>query len=305
MATASSPPPDSDHSLHSSPETLTSLPKKPHPLPWTPQETVNLIQAYKEKWYSLNRGQLKASQWEEVAIAVAARCGFDELSKSSTQCRHKIEKLRKRYRAERLKPYPNSWQFFELMDSLERGPLPIAAHPVTMVKYQNPNYRYEEDSDNEAVNPGYGSVDFRKNKSKSINHIVSGEISANGFNNSTRNMNKMALSARRIPIHEFRKGNFANEPSDDEGEDEEEVDEDGIEEEDGGVGDSELAAEIRGFAERFMRVEKRKIEMMRDTGRYRIEMEKKRLDMILETQRKIADSVSRILEPNKRVKMEL
>lgn len=174
-----------------------------------------------------------------------------------------------------------------------------------MVKYQNPNYRYEEDSDNEAVNPGYGSVDFRKNKSKSINHIVSGEISANGFNNSTRNMNKMALSARRIPIHEFRKSNFANEPSDDEGEDEEEVDEDGIEEEDGGVGDSELAAEIRGFAERFMRMEKRKIEMMRDTGRYRIEMEKKRLDMILETQRKIADSVSRILEPNKRVKMEL
>nr|GMD15645.1 trihelix transcription factor ASIL1 [Ipomoea batatas] len=162
MATASSPPPDSDHSLHSSPETLTSLPKKPHPLPWTPQETVNLIQAYKEKWYSLNRGQLKASQWEEVAIAVAVRCGFDELSKSSTQCRHKIEKLR-----------------------------------------------------------------------------------------------------------------------------------------------NELAAEIRGFAERFMRMEKRKIEMMRDTGRYRIEMEKKRLDMILETQRKIADSVSRILEPNKRVKMEL
>nr|GMD20143.1 trihelix transcription factor ASIL2 [Ipomoea batatas] len=40
-----------------------------------------------------------------------------------------------------------------------------------------------------------------------------------------------------------------------------------------------------------MRMEKRKIEMMRDTGRYRIEMEKKRLDMILETQRKIADSV--------------
>ncbi|XP_019178756.1 PREDICTED: trihelix transcription factor ASIL2 [Ipomoea nil] len=299
MATASSPPPDSDHSLHSSPETLTSLPKKPHPLPWTPQETVNLIQAYKEKWYSLNRGQLKASQWEEVAIAVAARCGFDDLSKSSTQCRHKIEKLRKRYRAERLKPYPNSWQFFDLMDNLERGPLPIAAHPVAMVKYQNPNYdanRYEEDSDNEAANAaGYGSVDLKKNKSKSINHIVSGEM------NGTRNMNK-----RRIPMHEFRKGNFANEPSDDEGEDEE-VDEDGIEveEEDGGDGDSELAAEIRGFAERFMRMEKRKIEMMRDTGRFRIEMQKKMLDMILETQRKIADSVTRILEPNKRVKMEL
>lgn len=168
-----------------------------------------------------------------------------------------------------------------------------------MVKYESSNYdsnRYEEDSDNEEVNAGYGSVDLKKNKSKSINHIVSGEMSMNGINNGKG----QALSARRIPMHEFRKGNFVNEPSDDEGEDE-----DGIEEEDGGDRDSELAAEIRGFAERFMRMEKRKIEMMRDTGRYRIEMEKKRLDMILETQRKIADSVSRILEPNKRVKMEL
>ncbi|CAH9075413.1 unnamed protein product [Cuscuta epithymum] len=271
MAGRSSPAQDSDRYGQSSPETLSSPHKKSPPLPWTPQETVNLIQSYREKWYSLNRGQLKASQWEEVAIAVAARCGFDELSKSSTQCRHKIEKLRKRYKSERVKPYPNSWQFFELMDQMERGPLPIAALPVAMVKYPDSNYDhnvYDEEDD------GYAGFDFKPNKSKSINNLVN--------------------YPNRTGTHDPR--------GYDEEEEEEELDEHGTEEEDG---DSKLAEEIRGFAEGFMRIEKKKIEMMKEAGRHRMEMEKRRMDMILETHRKIANSFSRIFIPNKRVKTEI
>ncbi|KAB1199478.1 hypothetical protein CJ030_MR0G022771 [Morella rubra] len=111
--------------------------KKPQPLPWTHEETVHLIQAYQEKWYALKRGQLKSSQWEEVAVTVAARCGYDHTepsSKSALQCRHKMEKLRQRYRSEKQRGSPpsSSWPYFHLMDSLDRGPLPpISARPIS------------------------------------------------------------------------------------------------------------------------------------------------------------------------------
>ncbi|PKU72926.1 hypothetical protein MA16_Dca007489 [Dendrobium catenatum] len=109
----------------------TAVPRKFNPgSPWTDQETGHLIDAYEERWYSLKRGQLKAQQWEEVAADVATRCGFTIPSKNGTQCRHKIEKLRKRYRSERLRPIRSSWPFFDRIDRMERGPLPISALPA-------------------------------------------------------------------------------------------------------------------------------------------------------------------------------
>ncbi|KAF5192592.1 Alcohol dehydrogenase transcription factor Myb/SANT-like family protein [Thalictrum thalictroides] len=151
-----------------------SIPKKIPPIPWAHIETVNLIEAYQEKWYSLKRGQLKASQWEEVASDVAARCGFKELSKSATQCRHKMEKLRKRYRTEK-----------------QRG-------------------------------------------------------------------------GRLL---------------------------------------SELASVVRAFGEGFVKVENMKLEMMKEAEKHRIEMEKKRMEMIQESQRCIVDAIAKTFESNKKPKM--
>ncbi|KAI6674441.1 hypothetical protein NL676_002347 [Syzygium grande] len=115
--------------------------RKPQPVPWTHEETVNLIRAYGEKWYALKRGPLKSSQWEEVAVTVAARCGYSyaEPSKTATQCRHKMEKLRKRYRAEKQQRAgaggASGWPYYELMVRLERGPMPISARPIAVVPY--------------------------------------------------------------------------------------------------------------------------------------------------------------------------
>ncbi|OIT32164.1 PREDICTED: uncharacterized protein LOC109207705 [Nicotiana attenuata] len=349
MASSSSSPPPPlllppPESTHPQPQISPSPQKKTQPLPWTHQETFNLIQAYQEKWYSLKKGQLKASQWEEVAITVAARCGFDEPSKSATQCRHKIEKLRKRYRAERLKPYPNSWQYFDLMDRMERGPLPISAHPVAMVKcQQNSNsisnlnstaadhqrYYYDNNTDSDEVD-AVSYMDMRKNKSKSINHIVRGEMGLmcmNGNENVNvvdhRNVNRMVkdrnfnildqkdrnfdvMKGIRNPMNEKRKAYFGNVAIEDDDEDddvEEEVNEEEDEENEGSVGGSELAAEIRGFAERFMRMENKKIEMMKETERYRMEMEKRRMEMILENQRNLIDTINRVVGSHKKVKV--
>ncbi|KAM0052353.1 putative transcription factor MYB family [Helianthus debilis subsp. tardiflorus] len=96
---------------------------------WSHDETVALIEAYREKWYSLRRGNLRATHWQEVADGVAARCPMGSPPKTSIQCRHKMEKLRKRYRAEIQRignvpnghRYPSSWVHFKIMDSMELG----------------------------------------------------------------------------------------------------------------------------------------------------------------------------------------
>ncbi|KAG2383831.1 uncharacterized protein HKW66_Vig0257380 [Vigna angularis] len=105
---------------------------------WTPEETSALIDAYRDKWYSLGRTNLKATHWQEVADAVTAQCpNASATAKTAVQCRHKMEKLRKRYRTEiqclRSLPLPrlinnsttaspSSWVHFKSMDSMEKGP---------------------------------------------------------------------------------------------------------------------------------------------------------------------------------------
>ncbi|KAL2490103.1 trihelix transcription factor ASIL2 [Forsythia ovata] len=57
---------------------------------WSTNETVALIDVYKDKWYSLRRGNLRAFHWQEVANDVAYRCPSNP-AKTSVQCRHKME----------------------------------------------------------------------------------------------------------------------------------------------------------------------------------------------------------------------
>ncbi|CAK7333923.1 unnamed protein product [Dovyalis caffra] len=286
MSTPSpSPSPPPPHSPPTNPTPLSS--KKTQPLPWIHQETIQLIQAYQEKWYSLKRGQLKASQWEEVAVTVAARCGYDynHPSKSAIQCRHKMEKLRRRYRDEkRLISLGGTcyWQYFDLMDSLERGPLPISAQPLALVpaplpcqenyntrnrnrnhgilgEYTNDN---DEEEDEEEDDYGYRS----KLRSRSINYILrkptivnryaGGDSSGSGF------LREAAKKRKRI-----------------------------VEEEEGEEVELGLAGQIKGFAERMVKLERKKMEMMKETERWRMEMENKRLEMILDSHKKIVDMI--------------
>ncbi|KAK4397379.1 Trihelix transcription factor ASIL1 [Sesamum angolense] len=98
---------------------------------WSPDETVALIDAYRDKWYSLRRGNLRANHWQEVADDVASRCPASP-PKTAVQCRHKMEKLRKRYRAEiqraaahgGVRRFTSSWVHFQRMHSMEKGPNP-------------------------------------------------------------------------------------------------------------------------------------------------------------------------------------
>lgn len=95
---------------------------------WTQEETLALIDAYRERWYALRRGYLRTPDWDAVAAAVTSRCPDASPAKTSAQCRHKMEKLRQRYRAEKQRSlsFPtgrffSSWFFFENMDAMENG----------------------------------------------------------------------------------------------------------------------------------------------------------------------------------------
>ncbi|KAK7350008.1 hypothetical protein VNO77_08016 [Canavalia gladiata] len=274
--------------MASSPQNDAASPaKKPQPIPWTHQETVHLIRAYQEKWYSLKRGPLRQSQWEEVAVVVAARCGYDlnHPSKSALQCRHKMEKLRQRHRAEKkhrlgLTPTArtSAWQYSALMDELERGPLPISA----LAPLNDNNSDDDLNDPNQDYNDNNDDDDERENyiKSRSINYILN-----------------------QRPVRTRDRG-FSRERVYDDG-----SDDDGDDGGDGGDDDGDeddvlgLTAEMRAFAERFIGMENLKMEMMKETERCRLEMEKKRIQMILESQRRIVDSIGRVFGSSKRVKI--
>ncbi|EEF41237.1 trihelix transcription factor ASIL1 [Ricinus communis] len=288
MATPSpspSPPPPAEPPPYSSKPRTT---KKPHPVPWTHQETVHLIQAYQEKWYSLKRGQLKANQWEEVAETVAARCGYEynHLAKTVIQCRHKMEKLRKRYREERRRLSLNGtcfWQYFDLMDSLERGPLPISARPLTLIPGNDDNEEDDDEEEEEEEEEEYGY----RSRSLSINYILQKPTIVNRFAGSDSRLLPAVMNKRK------------REEIVEEEEQEEE------EEEDSGKSvELELAGEIRAFTERIVGMERKKMQMMKETERWRMEMENKRIEMILDSQRKIVDMISTAFGSPEDLKME-
>ncbi|XP_010937395.1 trihelix transcription factor ENAP2 [Elaeis guineensis] len=267
-----------------SPVLAAAAARKPAPgQPWSHLETVHLIEAYEEKWYSLKRGQLKAHQWEEVAAAVATRCGFDGLSKTGTQCRHKIEKLRKRYRADRLRPNPSAWPYFDRMDRMERGPLPISVRPPVPPVFADadaaagdPSSEEEDEEDDEEEEERTAS------NTRSINGIL--REGNWGFSRVSRNPRS-------------RKRRAFEEEEDDE---EEEEQEEGV----GARGEalSKLAVVVRMFGEELVRMEKRRMEMLREVERDWMEMEAKRAEMIMESQRFLVDTIANAFSSLKKAK---
>ncbi|XP_051148661.1 uncharacterized protein LOC127263600 [Andrographis paniculata] len=123
-------------------DTVGKAPRRRFPPPcWTQEETLALIDAYRQRWYSLRRGYLRTPDWDAVAAAVANCCPAASPAKTSAQCRHKMEKLRQRYRAEKQRAlsfpapapavgrYFSSWFFFENMEAMENGTTHVLNHP--------------------------------------------------------------------------------------------------------------------------------------------------------------------------------
>ncbi|XP_073014322.1 trihelix transcription factor ENAP1-like [Typha latifolia] len=258
---------------------------------WSHEETVALIDAYRRKWLSLRRGNLRAADWQEVADAIAAAVYSSSSSpKTAVQCRHKVEKLRKRFRAERNRslsrdptsPPSSSWPFFPKLAAMDlAGPSPSPAprsHPPP------PSSSDSSDDDD--------------NNTRSLHRLMSnGAGSALRFTipKASRSKNPSLNRFARPAVEEMRRRL----------EKRRKLERDSAslgEEEDAAFG--AVATAVSMLGDGFMRVEQMKMEMTREMEKVRMEMEIKRTEMILESQRRIVDTfVKGVLRGKKRTKV--
>ncbi|KAK4788682.1 hypothetical protein SAY86_020001 [Trapa natans] len=298
-------------------------PVNPRRLPppcWSQEETAALIDAYRDKWYSLRRGNLKAPHWQEVADEIFRRCPAASPAKTAVQCRHKMEKLRKRYRAElqRARSIPvarfvSSWAHFKQMDVMEKGP-----ESPNEPESDEDNDDLDDDDDDElfeGIAPnsrsvhglygnGVGSETSDAGKSRGRFRIkipTAVSIAQPGieYRKSDRNSGRGSIPGARVEANANSGSRFAK------------VDGGSAhggygarvprESEMGKTGQGkrdrdpleEMVGAIRGLGDGFVRMERLKMEMAREIESMRMEMEMKRTEMILESQQRIVDAFTR------------
>ena len=96
---------------------------------WSEGAVSCLLEAYEAKWVLRNRAKLKGHDWEEVACHVSSRANCTKSPKTQTQCKNKIESMKKRYRSESATPDASSWPLFHRLDLLLRGSGPPPMPP--------------------------------------------------------------------------------------------------------------------------------------------------------------------------------
>ncbi|KAK7290788.1 hypothetical protein RIF29_05480 [Crotalaria pallida] len=336
-STPTPPPPDPPSALPLplavQPPPSSSSRRLPPPC-WSPDETLALIDSYRDKWYSLGRGNLKATHWQEVADAVSARCPDASPSKTPVQCRHKMEKLRKRYRTEiqRARSLPvsrfnSSWVHFKLMDSMEKGP-----HPPKPDKNDSDSHDAAVDRDNDdhdedpdlyqEIKNGHGHGHAYGSTTRSLNKLY-----RNGFGGSHGGVGGGGNGDRgsggfriRIPtgfnipqpqpvskVYAGRVGNQKMNPN--------LMNQNPNSSSGGGpnycaaarvtgkkrerdpVG--EVVSAIKVLGDGFVRMEQMKMEMAREIETMRMEMEMKRTEMILDSQHRIVEAFAKAVSEKK------
>ncbi|CAL5198795.1 unnamed protein product [Lathyrus oleraceus] len=266
---------------------------------WSPDETLALIDSYRDKWYSLGRGNLKATHWQEVADAVSHRCPNASPAKTPVQCRHKMEKLRKRYRTEiqrarslPLSRFNSAWVHFKLMDSMEKGPSPVKSENNDS---DSPDDDEEEDQDQDLymdIKNGHGS------NTRSINKLYrngfgggSGGGGGVGVGGGFRIRFPPAQPESRFPSDQKYNPNLHHNYGTPPPPPAAATKGMGNKRERDPLG--EVVSAIKVLGDGFVRMEQMKMEMARDIEAMRMDMEMKRTEMILESQRRIVEAFAK------------
>ncbi|KAH6784793.1 sequence-specific DNA binding transcription factor [Perilla frutescens var. hirtella] len=106
---------------------------------WSEGAVSCLLEAYEAKWTLRNRAKLKGQDWEDVAKHVSARAGASKSAKTQTQCKNKIESMKKRYRSESAAAADaSSWPLYPRLDLLLRGNGGVAPPPAAAVVTSTP-----------------------------------------------------------------------------------------------------------------------------------------------------------------------
>ncbi|KAL8542632.1 hypothetical protein ACS0TY_003494 [Phlomoides rotata] len=291
--------------------TVASASRRLPPPCWSPEETVALIEAYKNKWYSLRRGNLRANHWQEVADDVAARCPTSP-SKTAVQCRHKMEKLRKRYRAEiqraaahgGIRRFTSSWVHFQNMHSMEKGPNPTPpssddddddADYNNSVKRVNDLYNYNQKGIYGGQLPESNGIRIkipgRAAAGPPVAKVLSkfDEIGGPNPNNPNPRFANPAAGFNGAASSKVLRDGFGGRGEIRKRESEmpkKNKKDDGL---------SELVAAIHALGDGFLRMEKAKMDMVQQIEEMRMEMELKRTEMVLESEQRIIDAFGQAL----------
>ncbi|NP_001141212.1 uncharacterized LOC100273299 [Zea mays] len=231
---------------------------------WTHEETLALIEAYRDRWEALRKGNLRAADWDDVANAVTARCGrFPTAThKSGVQCRHKIEKLRKRYRAERSRSAGRSkgpkWPFFPLLHDLAGGGVPDPS-PNAIVKIKTKGPAPPASPPSPVSSPSSSEEAVR---SRSLHGLISNGGAGSGlrFTIPKACRTKPAAAAAVKPERSGGEDDAESEAM------------------------AEVAAALRSVGEGFLRMEERRLELSLQMEKERMESEMKRTQTMLDAQ---------------------
>lgn len=277
--------------------------------PWSHVETMHLIDAYEERWTALRRGQLKAHQWEEVAAEVVARCaatpGVVAQRKTGTQCRHKLEKLRKRYRTEGARPVTSLWPYFRRMDRLERGPLAASsAYPAAGGSPPAADGD-EEEEEEEDVQEEEGEEEEElvpRNHTRSINGIIREFGTGLAPRHPQLQLHQPPPSSitpstapprKRVAYEAFQaKAAAADKAKDDDEEAVEVARRGGSSGRRAGGAGAQLSDVLRDFGEGVMRLERRRMEVQWEIERGWQEADARHARMLEDAQRQLRDTVA-------------
>ena len=261
---------------------------------WTHDETVALIDAYGEKWLDLRRGNLRAKHWEEVAQGVRDRCLRTSAAttgiKTAVQCRHKVEKLRQRYRSEKQrlqikmnsgKPVVSSWVYFRKMDSLEMGNIGDSgiasiAPPSRLYDDGKEDYRVSASNSKATVSDGLKFKIPKALRSKVSGTRPEEKIGGPKFGNGC--FDRLSGPSRIRSIEGIGEG-------------------EGKKKRKKSV-IWEMVSAVQMLGDEFARIEEMKMKMTREMEKARREMELKHTKMILDSQRQIVDYIRCLQEKN-------
>ncbi|KAL4203642.1 hypothetical protein AMTRI_Chr01g104930 [Amborella trichopoda] len=87
---------------------------------WSDGAISTLLGAYQSKWVQRNRAKLKSQDWADVARHVSSRGASSRAPKTLTQCKNKIESMKRRYRSESSSGAVSTWPLFHRLDLLLR-----------------------------------------------------------------------------------------------------------------------------------------------------------------------------------------
>ncbi|MBA0584299.1 hypothetical protein Gorai_015119 [Gossypium raimondii] len=226
--------------------------------------------------------------------------------KSSVQCRHKMEQLRQRFRAEKQRSLKNrgkfssSWDLFPLLDSMNFVPVSVNGSADQENLYYNKDGGFcWKLKNHEKIygNLGIDSVGLGKAPLKTSGDKSCMNLGFKPKNHGSSNLNYDYDNDLQEYVDEgmgFQakvSGAWDSVPRGPEL---------GVKNGNGGVKRGmdpveEMVSSIKLLAEGFVRIEKMKIEMVKDIEKTRMKMEMKHNEMILESRQKIMDVFAKAL----------